>query len=505
MRKSRKKTGAKAPVILSILIIFALLIGLGAWFILRVRVIKEVMLEAGSEITLSCFFEDEVPEEAAFVTDVDTIDTSHTGTYTIELMVKDKTYSITMQIVDTVAPYAEGVPDIQAWAGVLPQPEGCVTNVTDKTDVEISWKTEPNMKKAGDTTGIILLVDEGENTYQVEVTLHVTEDHQAPVIEGVEDRSLAKDQEMDLASLVTVTDDLDESPVVTVETELDFSKEGSYPLTYVAVDGAENETRESCVITIKKDTEPPVVQAMNFSVKVGGSVSYKTHVSYFDELDPDPELTVDNQAVDLNTIGEYEVVYIVTDASGNSASSTAILHVVDTAVTEEEVRSLAAEVLAEITTEDASQMQKAYDIYRWVGSHIGYVDTSEKQDWVTSAYDGLTRRTGDCYTYFAVAKALLTEAGIDNLDVVKVKKYVTSSNHYWNLINVGTGWYHMDCTPFHDVEHNLFMVTDQELAAWDTARGWNEHPFNEELLPDRATESVQDQINYRSGTLLSQE
>lgn len=501
MKQKKKKTGTKAPVILVALVLLAACIALAAWFFLRVKILKEVILEAGNEIALENFFQDEIPEETSFVTDVSQIDTSHIGTYPIKVLVKEKVYTVTLQIVDTVAPHAVAMEDISAWAGVLPLASDCVTDVTDETDVEISWEKEPDVKKAGEVSGTVLLVDEGENTYQVEVKLHVAEDHKAPIIEGVEDRALAQNHEIDLTSLVVVTDDLDEHPSITVETDLDFAKEGRYPVTYVAVDGAGNETKASCVIEIKKDTEPPMVQAVNFSVKVGGSVSYKTHVTYFDELDPMPELTVDNQAVDTNTIGEYEVVYTVTDSSGNRASSTAVLHVVDSVVTEEEVSSLAAEVLADITTEDMTKMQKAYAIYRWVGGHIGYVDTSEKQDWVTSAYDGLTRRTGDCYTYFAVAKALLTEADIDNLDVVKVKRYTTSSNHYWNLINVGSGWYHMDCTPFHDVEHNLFMVTDEEVHAWDIARGWAEHNFDETLLPDRATESVQDQINYSSGTL----
>ncbi|MGN0341370.1 MAG: transglutaminase domain-containing protein [Roseburia sp.] len=501
MKGTKKRTGSKVPVIVGVFILLAAAAAFVAWFFLRVKIIKEVILEAGDAITLESFFADGVPDQTCFLTDVTQIDTGHTGTYSIELAVKDKTYNATLQIVDTVAPYATAAEDLQAWAGVLPEAADCVTDVTDETDVGISWKKEPNVKQAGDVTGTVLLVDEGENTYQVDVDIHVIEDYQAPVIEGAEDRALAKNQEIDLTSLITVTDNLDDNPTVTAETDLDFSKEGTYQVTYVAVDGAGNETRESCAIEVKKDTEPPVVQAMNFSVEVGGSVSYKSHVTYFDELDPDPELTIDNQTVDLDTIGDYEVVYTVTDSSGNQASSTAVLHVVESVVTEEEVSALSAEVLAEITTDDMTQMQKAYAIYRWVGGHIGYVDTSEKQDWVTSAYDGLTRRTGDCYTYFAVAKALLTEAGIDNMDVVKVKRYATSSNHYWNLINVGTGWYHMDCTPFHDVEHNLFMVTDEEIWAWDTARGWAEHNFDESLLPDRATESVQDQINYSSGTL----
>ena len=67
-----------------------------------------------------------------------------------------------------------------------------------------------------------------------------------------------------------------------------------------------------------------------------------------------------------------------------------------------------------------SQREKARAIYDWTRAHIKYVNDYENNtDWVRAAYDGIKNAKGDCYAFFGTAKALLTRAGIDNLDIVK--------------------------------------------------------------------------------------
>ena len=69
---------------------------------------------------------------------------------------------------------------------------------------------------------------------------------------------------------------------------------------------------------------------------------------------------------------------------------------------------------------------------------------SDKSDWKTGAYTGLTAGRGDCFTYYAVSRALLTALGIDNLAVERVGG---ETRHFWNLVNCGDGWYHFDACP----------------------------------------------------------
>jgi hypothetical protein len=44
------------------------------------------------------------------------------------------------------------------------------------------------------------------------------------------------------------------------------------------------------------------------------------------------------------------------------------------------------------------------------------------------------------------------------------------------------------------------MVTDEELNAYSVAHD-NSHIFDSSLYPERATQSVQDKVNYSTGTI----
>ena len=166
-------------------------------------------------------------------------------------------------------------------------------------------------------------------------------------------------------------------------------------------------------------------------------------------------------------------------------------------MTESPVSEIAGQILSEITTEGMTDMEIAFAIYRWTGSSIAYVGSSDKTDWSEAAYRGFTERIGDCYTYFAVAKALFMEAGIENVDVVKGDH--GGSSHYWSLINLGDGWYHVDCTPRRS-PGRFFMNTDAELESYSQANN-NSHIFDGSLYPRRATKSVQQLIDYENGRI----
>ena len=77
------------------------------------------------------------------------------------------------------------------------------------------------------------------------------------------------------------------------------------------------------------------------------------------------------------------------------------------------------------------------------------------------------------------------------------------TRHFWNLINLGYGWYHFDSCPFEAGDDDFFMLTDAELDYWDrTHRG--AHPYDSDLYPDRATVSVQHMLSYRNCTVKDQ-
>lgn len=166
---------------------------------------------------------------------------------------------------------------------------------------------------------------------------------------------------------------------------------------------------------------------------------------------------------------------------------------------ETSVLAEARAILAQITDSSMDDMDTAWAIYRWARSNISYIGDSDKSDWLSGAHQAFTLGRGDCFVYFAACKALLTAAVIENLDIVKSD--TSHSRHYWNLVKVNGGWYHLDATPRVGEGDNFFLLTDAELAAYSDSHGGS-HVFDPSLYPERAVKSVQDMVNYGSATFL---
>lgn len=234
-----------------------------------------------------------------------------------------------------------------------------------------------------------------------------------------------------------------------------------------------------------EDTQPPeILGTRDLTVAVGESLSYRTGVSVTDDVDETVQLQVDASGVNLSVPGEYQAVYWAEDAAGNRTEVPITVTVVETVTVDDEdtgetedvveagnteitldtVNALADGILADITSAGMSQREKALAIYNYVHNNIKYVGTSDKSSWLVGAYVGFTRRSGDCYNYFACSKALLTRAGIPNVDLTRVGG---NSRHYWQLVDVGSGYYHFDACP-HPSSYPLysFLLTEAEVQAY---------------------------------------
>ncbi len=158
---------------------------------------------------------------------------------------------------------------------------------------------------------------------------------------------------------------------------------------------------------------------------------------------------------------------------------------------DQELDELAEIVISAITTEETDKRTKARAVYDFVRGSVNYSGSSDKTDWKTAAKEGLKTRQGDCFTYYAVARALLKCLGIENREVQRVDG---RSEHWWNLVNCGDGWYHMDATPMgaEMPPFNAFMFTDEqarhytELVQYEVGLT-NFYSFNGDGLPARAS------------------
>lgn len=230
------------------------------------------------------------------------------------------------------------------------------------------------------------------------------------------------------------------------------------------------------------DTQAPEVSAKDIEIETGGSISYRNAITYSDNIDSQEDLilSVDNTQVDTAKAGVYTVPFTVTDKAGNVANGSLTVTVKNPVTPQEqEVYDRADEVLAGILTDDMDMTQQARAIYDWIRSNVHYTNHSEKDSWVQGASEGLVNGQGDCFVFASTAKVLLTRAEIPNIDVVKA---TTNPSHFWNLIDVGDGWYHYDTTPRKDGSE-FFMWTDAEIEAYSKEHD-NCHNFDRSLYPE---------------------
>lgn len=298
-------------------------------------------------------------------------------------------------------------------------------------------------------------------------------------------------------ALVTRIKDVS-SVTVAYAAEPDVSRTGTVDAQVILTDAYGNTNVVQVSILVNNDQTPPVIEgATDLVYYLGETIDFKRGITVTDNETAAPELTVDISQVNLSSPGTYPVIYIAQDDSGNEATVTVQLTLRETSqeeISENVVLEMAQDILRDITTEVMTPMEVAFAIFRWSSNQISYIGTSNKSSWQQAAYDAFTLKAGDAFTYFAAAKALYTAAGIENIDVVCSDP--TQPGHYWSLINLGQGWYHVDCTPRRDSGF-FFMNTDAELEEYSLRN--DSHIFDPDAYPERATTSVQSLVDYDTG------
>ena len=198
--------------------------------------------------------------------------------------------------------------------------------------------------------------------------------------------------------------------------------------------------------TTESDTEAPVISGVKeITAYLGDNISYKKGVSVTDNIDEEVQLTIDKSAVNTNAIGDYPIIYSAVDSAGNTASETTVLHIIEKPIIDENtVAPLADALIARLTTPEMSNWDKAYVLWEWCRTNIMYsYSAGDRSSIWAGAYEGLHDQAGDCYTYYATYEVLLRRLGIETIQVSRVGG---TSNHWWNLVNLGNGWYHCDNT-----------------------------------------------------------
>lgn len=242
-----------------------------------------------------------------------------------------------------------------------------------------------------------------------------------------------------------------------------------------------------------KDTATPVISGFIETnsynegipyqvVYKGEKYNYFKYVKAEDDRDGDVSLTVDTSKVDFQKKGIYTITYIAKDKEGNTSKTKAKIGI----RVNDDFDKMAESVLKNIIKTDWSDQKKATAIYNYTRGHIAYTGTSDKSSWEKAARDGLRSGRGDCYTYYAVSRLLLTKAGIPNIKVTRVKGV---GRHWWNMAYVKGGFYHFDTCP-RRVGGRFCLVTDDQLKSYSKNRGGNSHIWDYDNKPKTPAKKI---------------
>lgn len=251
----------------------------------------------------------------------------------------------------------------------------------------------------------------------------------------------------------------------------------TYEASVVYYDASGNRTPEYTVkMTLIKDTVPPVIDGVSDIISyVGEAVSYKNNITLSDNCTGDIDLRIDDSAVNINVPGNYKVIYYATDAVGNVSSAEATVHIYAGEITEEMLNQKISTIISNIISANMTKEEKCRAVYSYVQGNIQYTSTSDKSSYIRAAYDSLfVSGVGDCYSYFASAKAFLNYLDIESMDIQRLSGY-TVDTHYWSLVNIGTEtdpvWYHFDCTRLRaEYNHSGCLLTDSQIESYNKVR-----------------------------------
>ena len=527
-RQRKIKAGSIIAASVALVIIIALLIVA----FMKTDVKDEIILEAGKEmVQASDFFENPEEISARFFM-YDEVDTRIPGTYNLKIRNGIIIYNVKLRVEDTVAPQGEIKAIGMKLGDTLATPDAFVKNVTDETEVKVSFKNNVAFTQPGDTDVVIVLTDAGGNQteYATRLTIYPENVNSSLELEagadsisvsdflkeGTEisenDKILTEEADINLRkvgktnlqilfgdTVYTVTLKIkdtkkptayiinketyqgkeipasnfvrtvyDETEVeISYKKEPDFKKTGAQVITVVLKDEGGNESEYKATLYINKDTVAPVITAYDRTVYIGDNIRFTQDVTVKDNNDDDIEIKVDTGDFDKTKPGRYPITFTAKDKAGNKTKKTVYFTLeekVSEKVSQGVIDSAFVRLYDRIIDDDMTQTEKCRAIYDYIRENIAYTGTSDKTDSEQEAYRGITTKGGDSFTYYSVARKLLTMADVTNKGAERIN---SDTSHYWNLVKVDGNWYHFDACP-HYKDHPLdsFLLTDEEVKEY---------------------------------------
>jgi len=264
-----------------------------------------------------------------------------------------------------------------------------------------------------------------------------------------------------------VSDASDDLPILITYYETEPNVFGHDQIIAIKVeDHYGNYTVVHAGLTVQHNRAPPVIEGTDtIIINIGDPILFLQGVTAHDDFGRDltERILIDNSDVDRNEVGVYTVRYTVVDFTGQSFETSETVHVLD--INMELVNEEVDRALARIITEDMTQMDQVYAIFRWVRSNVSYALNRDRPETAyEGAYRAIRERRGNCYVFYSISEIMMTRAGIPNMLIERIPG--TPTAHRWNLVNPdGMGWHHYDSFPSRlGVGIQLAFFTDSQAT-----------------------------------------
>lgn len=220
---------------------------------------KAVTLEAGQAFDAESYIKKPKNADKGEIEISEKIDNTKPGEYEVVYKYKNKKKTLKVEVVDTVAPKLTAKANLVFFAGDAITAEA-VVDVADATACELKLDARgQDLSTVGEYSVSVSATDLGGNKASCDATLTIRNpDTKAPVISGTKNVSVKLGDTFDSRAGVTVTDDYDKEPLLTVdEGTLDTKKAGKYTVTYVATDKSGNKASVKRTVTVLDPNAKP--------------------------------------------------------------------------------------------------------------------------------------------------------------------------------------------------------------------------------------------------------
>lgn len=184
------------------------------------------------------------------------VDNTKEGDYRVTYSWRGRKKTVTVKVRDTKPPVLEMKNSYTVDLGGAVTADDFVKKVKDASEVSLKILNAKKWDKAGEYSISVEAKDIYGNKTTGKSKLILEEDKTPPEISGAEDTEILQGKTMDFSSGVTVKDNADPDPSLSVDsTKADLNTPGTYVVTYVAKDRSGNETKVERKITVKANPE----------------------------------------------------------------------------------------------------------------------------------------------------------------------------------------------------------------------------------------------------------